>query len=58
MDSIVIKLLIMVIAALLATMALIGLEVKTHTGTTASYSLKGAVGVVLLGVLISLLTVR
>ncbi|WP_461214687.1 hypothetical protein [Lacticaseibacillus sp. GG6-2] len=58
MDALVIKLLIMVVTALIVTVALIGLELRTHTGNRASYTLKGIVGVVLVGVLISLLVVR
>lgn len=58
MDALVIKLLIMVIAALATTGVLLGLEWRTHTGTRTSYALKGAVGVLLIGVLISLLIVR
>lgn len=58
MDALVIKLLIMVIAALVTTITLLVLEYRTKQGTKLSYGLKGAVGVVLVGVLISLLTVR
>ncbi len=58
MDALVIKLLIMVVTALLATIILIGLEIRTHTGNRISYTLKGATGVVLIGILISLLIVR
>lgn len=58
MDALVLKLLVMVGVALLVTIALIGLELRTHTGSRTSYTLQGVVGIVLLGVLVSLLTVR
>ncbi|WP_390405641.1 hypothetical protein [Lacticaseibacillus jixiensis] len=58
MHSVVIKLMIMVLAALTVTTALLALEVRTRTGNKVSYTLKGVVDVVLLGVLISLLIVR
>lgn len=58
MDSVVIKLMIMVLAAMTVTTALLALEVRTRTGNKVSYTLKGVVDVVLLGVLISLLIVR
>ncbi|WP_407892754.1 hypothetical protein [Lacticaseibacillus sp. N501-2] len=58
MDALVMKLLIMVVTALAVTIALLIFEWRTKQGTKLSYSLKGAVSVVLIGVLISLLTVR
>ncbi|WP_164509950.1 hypothetical protein [Lacticaseibacillus porcinae] len=58
MDALVMKLLIMVIAALITTITLLVFEYRTKQGTKLSYSLKGLVGIVLVGVLISLLTVR
>lgn len=56
--SVVAKLMVMCVAALLVTLLLIGAEWRTKRLSWASTGLKGAVAAVVAGVLISLLTVR
>ncbi|MFD1430423.1 hypothetical protein [Lacticaseibacillus mingshuiensis] len=56
--SVVIKLMIMCVVALLVTLTLLGLEWRTKTTTKSGVISKSVLAVVLLGVLISLLTVR
>ncbi|WP_338216820.1 hypothetical protein [Lacticaseibacillus salsurivasis] len=56
--SVVAKLMVMCVAALLVTLLLIGAEWRTKRLSWASTGLKGAIAVVVAGVLISLLTVR
>ncbi|MFD1433047.1 hypothetical protein [Lacticaseibacillus yichunensis] len=56
--SVVIKLMIMCVVALLVTLILLGLEWRTKTTTKSGVISKSVLAVVLLGVLISLLTVR
>ncbi|MFD1485050.1 hypothetical protein ACFQ5J_07385 [Lacticaseibacillus baoqingensis] len=58
MDSLVIKLLIMVIAALVVTGIIIYQEWRTQQGSRKTYALQGILGVFLIGILISLLIVR
>ena len=58
MDALVIKLLILAATALIVTGVVIGLELHTHTGSRRGYALQGIIGALLLGILVSLLTVR
>ncbi|MCI1986213.1 MAG: hypothetical protein LKJ69_03925 [Lactobacillus sp.] len=58
MDSLVLKLVIMVVVALIVTGVIIYREWRTHQGSRRTYTLQGILGLCLLGILISLLTVR
>lgn len=56
--TVVMKLTIMVAVALLVTLALITLEWRTHQLTKGGTTAKGIVALLLVGVLVSLFTVR
>ncbi|KRM55593.1 hypothetical protein [Lacticaseibacillus sharpeae] len=55
MDATVIKLVIMLVVALLTTLALIGVEFRTHTVRPGATGSKTLVAVVVAGLLISIL---
>ncbi|WP_461226694.1 hypothetical protein [Lacticaseibacillus suihuaensis] len=54
--SVVVKLIIMVVAALIATGTLIVVEWRAHQASRANTGAKAALAVVLVGLLVSLLT--